>query len=131
MQEIFSIAYGVILVISIIFLLLLARQKPSREQQIMQLVATFIMLMMLEYWLRINGDSMDELVMAQRLVYFSGCFIYYYMFLFFLKYCYVDIPAYCQNFLNIVNFIMMAFTITFDRHKLLYRSYEVKIQDVM
>lgn len=129
MQEIFSIVYGVIFIISIVFLLLLVQQKPSKEQQIMQLVATFITIMLLGYWIRSEADSIEELIIAQRLVYFSGCFLYYYMFLFFLKYCYVDIPAYCQRFMNIVNCIMMMLTVTFDRHKLLYRSYEAKIQD--
>lgn len=129
MQGIFSIVYGGILIISIVFLFLIVTQKPGREQQIMQLVATFIMMMLLGYWIRSEADSVDELIIAQRLVYFAGCFLYYYMFLFFLKYCYVDIPGYCKHILNLVNFTMMICTVTFDRHKLLYRSYEGKLQD--
>ena len=129
MQGGLAVVYGVILIISIVFLFLIVTQKPGREQQIMQLVATFIMMMLLGYWIRSEADFVDELIIAQRLVYFAGCFLYYYMFLFFLKYCYVDIPGFCKRILNLVNFAMMICTVTFDRHKLLYRSYEGKLQD--
>ncbi|MGN0505859.1 MAG: HD domain-containing phosphohydrolase [Lachnospiraceae bacterium] len=129
MQEILPIAYGVIMIISMGFLLLLAWQKPGREQQIMQWVATYIMIMMLGYWIRSEADTIGELITAQRLIYLAGCFLYYYMFLFFLKYCHVDIPVRCQHILGIMSCILMLLTVTFDRHNLLYRSYEAKMQD--
>ena len=129
MQEGISVAYGVILIISMINVFCLSRQKPGRAQQIMQWVVSFSAVMMIGYWIRIKADTIDELMVAQKLIYLSGCFLYYNMLLFLLEYCHLKLPVVAEYMLSIINCCMMAVTVTFDKHHLLYRNYWDEVQD--
>lgn len=125
MQLWITIAYGIILVACAVALMLVNRQKPGKEQQIMQMMICFTGITMMGYFFEIEASTLEGLVIAQKLIYVGFCQLYYFMLLFYLKYCHIRLNSKVKAGLIAINSMMTLITFTFDKHKLFYRSYRV------
>lgn len=125
MREWIMAAYGVILLICIVCVILVNRQRPSREQQVMQMIISFISILMTGYFFRIEADTLSELVIAQKIIYLGGCSLYYFMLRFYLLFCRIKLDNRLNAFLILENVVMTVITFTFDRHQLFYRSFRM------
>lgn len=59
MQSWMEIAFEIILLICVCGIFLINRQKPCKEQQIMQVIVAFMGITMLGYYFRITADTME------------------------------------------------------------------------
>lgn len=117
------VGYSLALLISVLCLYLILRQRPGEGQKTVQTLTSFICVLMTGYWLSISASTLEGMVIAQKVIYVGGCYVYYYMLLFYLEFCRIKIPKIVSEMLQAFSFFMMLIAFTFDHHKLLYKSY--------
>ncbi len=125
MKEFLFIGYSLSSLISILCLYLILRQRPGEGQKSVQTLTSFICILMTGYWLSINASTLEGMVIAQKVIYAGGCYVYFYMLLFYLNFCRIRIPRIVSELLQAFSFCMLIIAFTFDRHQLLYRSYSL------
>lgn len=125
MKEFLFIGYSLSSLISILCLYLILRQKPGEGQKTVQTLTSFICILMAGYWLSLNASTIEGMVIAQKVIYAGGCYVYFYMLLFYLNFCRIRIPRIISELLQALSFCLLVVAFTFDRHQLLYRSYSL------
>ncbi len=125
MRELLLIGYSLASLVSVFCLYLILRQRPGDGQKSVQTLTTFICVLMTGYWLSINTTTLEGMVIAQKVIYAGGCYVYYYMLLFYLNFCRIRIPRIVSELLQAFSFCMLIIAFTFDHHTLLYRSYSL------
>lgn len=129
MQDLIQAAYWVILLITAGCIILVNGQKPGEQQKTTQMIIGFIGITMVGYCFRIEADTLQELVLAQKLIYLGGCNLYYFMLMFYLQHCHIELDFRIKAPLLLINCILTAVTFTLDKHQLLYHSYWVETVD--
>ena len=125
MREFLFVGYSLSSLISIFCLYLILRQRPGEGQKSVQTLTSFICILMTGYWLSLSASSLEGMVIAQKVIYAGGCYVYFYMLLFYLNFCRIRIPRIVSELLQAFSFGMLLVAFTFDHHKLLYRSYSL------
>ncbi len=125
MKDFLLIGYSIAALVSVLCLYLILRQRPGDGQKAVQSLTSFICVLMTGYWLSINTTTLEGMVIAQKVIYAGGCYVYYYMLLFYLNFCGIKIPRLVSEMLQAFSFGMLLVAFTFDHHTLLYRSYSL------
>lgn len=114
---------GVAFVFSIINFCILANQKPSREQQQVMLITLLSAIEMSGYFLREISPSEGGAVIAQKIILFGGSFLTYITYCFYMNFCKRRIPKAANVILFAIAITNAAFSLTFDMHTLMYKTY--------
>lgn len=125
MREFLLIGYSIASLVSMFCLYLILRQQPGEGQKSVQTLTSFICILMVGYWLSISAQTLEGMVIAQKVIYAGGCYVYFYMLLFYLNFCRIKIPQPVSELLQAFSFCMLLIAVTFDHHSLLYRSYSL------
>ncbi|HAZ05932.1 MAG TPA: hypothetical protein DCY58_06295 [Acetobacterium sp.] len=115
--------YSIGLVISIICIIGMALQKPSDEQKLMLLIAFFAFLISLGYWLGIQANSAEAIIIAYKLMYLGGCSSYFLFVLFFVRYYKIKAPILFFPLFGLLCLLLIGATLTMDLHHWFYQSY--------
>ncbi len=129
MFEFFSLSYFIILMISIacMFLVITTRQRISESHTLsgtMQMVIVFICCSILGYTLRSIAANPEEYMFGEKLILLGGSFLYFFLFSFYRRFLAVKMPRWLIVGCAMVCCALGAFTFTFNRHKLIYKSFE-------
>lgn len=122
-------SYAACLVVSVLCVLLMARQKPSAPQQTALMETIFISISVLGYLFLATSDSLETSLMSQKIIYIGASQSYFLMLKFFLGYCHLKINKHMQCILIILNNIVMALALTCDKHHLFYKSVSFEIKN--
>lgn len=112
---------GLILAVSL--LVIIALQRPSREQSIATLIAMCCVTIWLGYWLRFQATSIEMLVIGKKLNYFGATLVYFVILVFCIHYYQIHRLHWLLVTLAVVGLFFLGMTLTFDKHHLYYTSY--------
>ena len=79
--------YTCALILSIFCLIIVMKQQPGQDQKLMQMITFLIFIIALGYWFKIQATSIDGLMNSYKLIYIGVFNIYYFIFLFCIRYC--------------------------------------------
>ena len=73
MREFLVGGYSIAVLISILCLYLILRQRSGEGQKAVQTLTSFICILVTGYWLSITATTLDGMVIAQKVIYAGGC----------------------------------------------------------
>lgn len=123
-----------ILLVSIVcmFLVITTRQRISESHTLsgtMQMVIVFISCSILGYTLRAIAANPEEYMFGQKLILLGGSFLYFFLFSFYRRFLAVKMPRAVVIFCTFMCCALSALTFTFNRHHLIYKSFEPFLAD--
>lgn len=118
---------GMVLAMSCVAVILL--QRPSTEQKLILMAAVLCTVVWFGYWGEIQAFDVTFQVFTNKLKYIGSCFIYYALLMFCLKYYHITMNQKFSNALLALSGFMAIVAVTLDRHPLMYRSYELQIEN--
>ncbi|MDO5560480.1 MAG: histidine kinase N-terminal 7TM domain-containing protein [Oscillospiraceae bacterium] len=115
-------SYSACLIVSIVCIMLMARQKPSEPQQTAFCATIFISISVLGYWFLVQADNLQTAVMSQKVIYIGATQSYFLMLKFYMNYCHLRMKKWAQYTFSIINTAIMGLALTCDKHKLFYKD---------
>ena len=113
--------------VAVLCIFLILRQKTSVQQQITLFSFVLLGIISFGYWFLIQSKDLSSACLAQKMIYIGSSNIFYCMLIFFSTYCNVSIKKRTQCTLIIANICIMFLAVTFDKHKLFYKSVELSV----
>lgn len=121
----YQIIYGlhiVGLIISGLCILLVATQKPSREQQTALLMTVLAGVSMFGYCFVLQSTTLESMVFAYKIIFLGRAFVYFVTLRFYMEFFDLKLRRWCCAVLFAVSAAIMFVTLTFNRHSYLFRS---------
>ncbi len=125
MLSFLTVAYHTSLIIVALSLCLLMWQKPGREQKVLMCVEFFITLVVIGFCVKIGADSLDQLILGQKILYMGATHLFFCTFLFFANFCGVTINRKIEIALISLNSVLTVLVFTCDKNTLFYKSYRM------
>ena len=117
--------YAIGLIISAFSFLLVGTLHPSDYQKELSHTIVFATIMQLGYWFSSTGNTLEEMLQAQKLIYLGGCMVPYYLTLLFATFCRVEIHKASRLTMYFGSLAMAIITMTCDLHPLIHKSVEL------
>lgn len=118
-----SYVYLASVLLSVVCLLLVSYQRPSKEQNIASLISIFSGLVCLGYYISIKATSIEQLIIGKKLNYVGATAVYLFIILFCIRYYKLKNLNKLIAILTSITVFFLLITGTFDMHHLYYASY--------
>ncbi len=115
--------YTCALILSIFCLIIVMKQQPGQDQKLMQMITFLIFIIALGYWFKIQATSIDGLMNSYKLIYIGVFNIYYFIFLFCIRYCNFRIKNWIVNVLGGISVIQTVLVFLIEKNKMFFKSY--------
>ena len=117
--------YAIGLIISAVSFLLVGTLQPSNYQKELSHTIVFATIMQLGYWFYSTGNTFEEMLQAQKLIYLGGCMVPYYLTLLFATFCRVEIHKGSRLTMYFGSLLMAIISMTCDLHPLMHKAVEM------
>lgn len=117
--------YAIGLIISAVSFLLVGTLQPSDYQKELSHTIVFATIMQLGYWFYSTGNTFEEMLQAQKLIYLGGCMVPYYLTLLFATFCRVEIHKGSRLTMYFGSLLMAIISMTCDLHPLMHKAVEM------
>lgn len=97
--------------------------EESRMQKLALMACMTLLICNFGFLVKVEADTIDKLIVGQKMIYASITHSMFLMLLFILNYCKYKIPKALEWTFHSLNLIVTFFVITLDHHHLFYRSY--------
>ncbi len=118
---------AICVLVSVLCIFLMFHQKTSSQQQTTLFSFVLMGIISFGYWFLIQSKDLNSACLSQKMIYIGSSNIFYCMLRFYAAYCNISIKKIIQRILVIANICVMLLAVTFDKHKLFYKSVKLSV----
>lgn len=126
-SNVFLSIYAIGLVITGAMFLLLATLPPSRYQKELTYTIVFAGIMQLGYFFSSTGSTLEELMIAQKLIYLGGSFVPYTLTLLFATFCRITLHKPSRMIMYFGSVLMAVIAMTCDINPLMHKAVSLSV----
>lgn len=128
-RTVFTVIYGICFAVGLFCMVDISRQKAGELQLSLFRMLISADLMLMGYWFQIIGTHEEEMIIAQKLILTGGSFVFFFMFMFFVRFCHTRLPRVVVIVLSAISIVEAAALFSFNQHKLAYSKIYFGITD--
>ena len=92
------------------------------------LIFAFIPIVNLGHYLKATAKTLEEVIIAQKIIYLGGCFLILFISLYILQNCNIKVPRFASTTMIIISMGVYGFVLTIGQGEWFYKSITAEIQ---
>ena len=81
-----SLFYGITIGVAVLAILFSFFQRAGKTQRYLLMTAFLVMMLALGRWMYVNSDGLGSIIVARKVINFTGCWLWFFVFLFIAEY---------------------------------------------